>query len=832
MSNPIKVIKLTGVSGSLEGKADVNHDHVLADINDAGSAAAADTADFATADQGTKADNAIQAGSLASINADITDATLIDTTDPRLSDARTPTSHPHTLSEITDSGTAAGLDVPTVGNAAASEVVKGNDSRLSDDRDPTAHIHTLSDISDSGTAAAADTTDFATAAQGTLATTALQDPTAFATAAQGDLADTALQDATAFAAVSHTHPLSEITDNNIVVRTTDSDVSSTSWVLDEDTLASNSTTKVPTQASVKSYVDNEILQIDIAQSFKGAYNASTNTPDLTTPAAVIIAAGDTYIVDTEGTFYSQTLKVGSTIIAEVDSASSESDWTLVTTSNDAAAIKQAYESNADTNAFTDVESLKLLAIEEEATADQTGAEIKIAYELEPNTNAFTDDDASAVEDVINGEYTRNDQSSVVSNSWVVNDPTMSSASSQLPTSSSIKSYVDSSIASIEFPEYPDLVGSMTLKGDYDATQNVPDLDGSLPREPIAYGDAYVISVGGSLWGQSVEVGTLIIAKTDNPSSLSGWYVILGGGTGVGDTSGILDITNEPLGDLNDVNLANVSTGQTLQWDGSSWVNGNGVSVTVDGPSAPADPADGDLWYDTHTGILYVYYIDDNSEQWVATATQGPQGATGPVGPTGPPDAYTILNGTVVPTTEGQDGDFYIKTDTSDIYGPKTGGSWGSPVSLIGPRSYTILNSTSIPTTEGQDGDFYIKTDTSQIYGPKTAGSWGTPTSLIGPQGPTGESIKFKGTLPSAGNLPTTGATIGDTYMTDDDKIIHIYDGSSFVSGVPLGGPEGPEGPEGPRGGASYTVVGSVLTITNDNNADFQVSGSTLIITTS
>jgi hypothetical protein len=50
-----------------------------------------------------------------------------------------------------------------------------------------------------GTAAITASGDYATAAQGALADTALQDATAFATAAQGVLADTALQDATAFA---------------------------------------------------------------------------------------------------------------------------------------------------------------------------------------------------------------------------------------------------------------------------------------------------------------------------------------------------------------------------------------------------------------------------------------------------------------------------------------------------------------------------------------------------------------------------------------------------------------------------------------------------------
>jgi len=129
-----------------------------------------------------------------------------------------------------------------------------------------------------------------------------------------------------------------------------------------------------------------------------------------------------------------------------------------------------------------------------------------------------------------------------------------------------------------------------------------------------------------------------------------------------------------------------------------------------------------------------------------TGSQGIQGDTGPAGSNGT-DGKTVLNGTVVPTTEGVDGDFYIRTDTDEIYGPKTGGSWGSPTSLVGPTGSngsdgadgkTVLNGTVVPTTEGVDGDFYIRTDTDEIYGPKTSGSWGSPTSLIGPTGPAGD----------------------------------------------------------------------------------------------
>lgn len=43
-------------------------------------------------------------------------------------------------------GTAAAKNVPASGDASATEVVMGNDSRLSDSRTPTSHTHTLSDI--------------------------------------------------------------------------------------------------------------------------------------------------------------------------------------------------------------------------------------------------------------------------------------------------------------------------------------------------------------------------------------------------------------------------------------------------------------------------------------------------------------------------------------------------------------------------------------------------------------------------------------------------------------------------------------------------------------
>lgn len=68
----------------------------------------------------------------------------------------------------------------------------------------------------------------------------------------------------------------------------------------------------------------------------------------------------------------------------------------------AASVKAKYESNPDTNAFTDAERTKLIGVESGATADQTGPEIKARYEGEADTNAYTDAEKSKLASVESG----------------------------------------------------------------------------------------------------------------------------------------------------------------------------------------------------------------------------------------------------------------------------------------------------------------------------------------------------------------------------------------------------------------------------------------------
>jgi len=73
------------------------------------------------------------------------------------------------------------------------------------------------------------------------------------------------------------------------------------------------------------YVDNAVTG---ALIYKGGYNAATNTPDLdVTPSGVV--KGDTYTVTAAGNFFTEAVQVGDMLVAEVDSASTLADWTVV-----------------------------------------------------------------------------------------------------------------------------------------------------------------------------------------------------------------------------------------------------------------------------------------------------------------------------------------------------------------------------------------------------------------------------------------------------------------------------------------------------------------------
>ena len=84
-----------------------------------------------------------------------------------------------------------------------------------------------------------------------------------------------------------------------------------------------------------------------------------------------------------------------------------------------------------------------------------------------------------------------------------------------------------------------------------------------------------------------------------------------------------------------------AVGLTWKWDGIKWTftgsssGGGGTGVGSIGDTPPANPHNGDLWFDTVGGNLYIYFDDGSSQQWVIVV-HAPQGLTGPGGAPGAP----------------------------------------------------------------------------------------------------------------------------------------------------------------------------------------------------
>ena len=133
-------------------------------------------------------------------------------------------------------------------------------------------------------------------------------------------------------------------------------------------------------------------------------------------------------------------------------------------------------------------------------------------------------------------------------------------------------------------------------------------------------------------------------------------------------------------------------------------------------------ADNSSWSDSYTaGDFYARFSTDGGSTWGAglmfRGPQGETGLTGAVGPQGPQgiqgpagtdgidglDGRTILSGTVDPTTEGEDGDFYINTTTSTLFGPKAT-TWPAGVSLIGLTGPSSSVDENIPIFDGVAGN--------------------------------------------------------------------------------------------------------------------------------
>jgi hypothetical protein len=372
-----------GNSVIITGFADSSHTHTASDITDFdtevgnnvdvaantavrhAAVTVADTSEIDLTLVGQHITAAIVASSIDESKLDASVNTSLD-----LADSASQPGHTHVASDITDfdvevsnnpdvaANTSARHDAVTVADTAEIDIALVGQlisaSIVASSIDETkldASVNTSLDLADSSL----QTSDIGVNVQG-------YDPILAATTASFLTADKTKLDGI--------EALADVTDTTNVdaagaVMNTDATTATMAFVIDEDDLVSNLDTKVPTQQSVKAYVDGAVASSVV---HKGSYDAATNTPDLdTSPSGVL--TGHMYTVTVAGTFFTTPLEVGDVLIADQDAPTLESHWTIVNKNLDEASIKVLYESNADTNEFSDAEQTKLAGIE--ALADVT-----------------------------------------------------------------------------------------------------------------------------------------------------------------------------------------------------------------------------------------------------------------------------------------------------------------------------------------------------------------------------------------------------------------------------------------------------------------------------
>jgi hypothetical protein len=99
--------------------------------------------------------------------------------------------------------------------------------------------------------------------------------------------------------------------------------------------ANNNDTTLPTSAAVKAYVDASLVG---ALVFQGGYDASTNTPNLDSPPTATINKGFMWTVTVDGFFFTEQVRVGDSLIANINNPTALADWTRVQSNIDLATL--------------------------------------------------------------------------------------------------------------------------------------------------------------------------------------------------------------------------------------------------------------------------------------------------------------------------------------------------------------------------------------------------------------------------------------------------------------------------------------------------------------
>jgi len=434
--------------------------------------------------------------------------------------------------------------------------------------------------------------------------------------------------------------------------TTVTDVSSYGWVLDEDAMSSDDDTKVPTQQSVKAYVDAAVVGI---YTHKGSYDAATNTPDLdTSPSG--ISKGDAYTVSVAGTFFTEAVEIGDVLIADQDSPTLLSHWTRinknidVATTTSAGIVELATDGEVAANVAVQGNDSRLSdartpVAHTHSTSDITSGTFDNARIAESNVTqhvaAIDHGSLAGVSDDDHTMYTRadgtRDFSATVS---YASHPTFTSDTELVD-----KKYVDDEvIASGGYNDESaqDAIGTILLDSseiDFTYDDGTPSITATLVNSSIDE-TKLDVSVNASLdlADTSLQSGDNISVLTNDSGYLTGneSITLTGDLSGTGTTSINASLAADTVG-VSELNTTGTPDGTKFLRDDMTWVTvstSESNDLATDGVTGIADDqlvvgtASGTAAYKTLTSGILTYdtttnnftSITDSSSNWDAAYT--------------------------------------------------------------------------------------------------------------------------------------------------------------------------------------------------------------------
>lgn len=120
--------------------------------------------------------------------------------------------------------------------------------------------------------------------------------------------------------------------------------------------------------------------------------------------------------------------------------------------------------------------------------------------------------AGTIYDFVNTNYIPYAETSTSQIQFVDNNSALGTSDTVVPTQLAVKTYVDNAVT-----------GQLIYQGGYNAATNTPDLTTS--PNSILQGWTYTVTTAGTFFTETVEVGDLLIAESDNPTSLSNWTTV-------------------------------------------------------------------------------------------------------------------------------------------------------------------------------------------------------------------------------------------------------------------------------------------------------------------